>query len=156
MRISFDLDDTLICYGGATSCVPRLSWLLRLFVRDEPLRLGTPDLVEALRQRGHDVWIYTTSIRGRWRLRCWLRLHGVRVTNVINRTLHDASFGVGSSPTKRPHAFGIHLHVDDSPGVAEEGERYRFNVCVVDPLATDWKEQVLTAVDRLATPSESR
>ena len=40
MRISFDLDDTLICYEAGVASEPRLPWYLRLFISDEPLRLG--------------------------------------------------------------------------------------------------------------------
>jgi hypothetical protein len=37
MRVSLDLDDTLICYGGVVECEPRLAWWARLVVRDEPV-----------------------------------------------------------------------------------------------------------------------
>jgi hypothetical protein len=65
----------------------------------------------------------------------------------VDDARHAACFGEGSLPTKRPHAFGIHMHVDNSPGVAIEGEQYGFNVCVVEPSADDWVQQVLTAVE---------
>ena len=75
------------------------------------------------------------------------RLHGIRITRVVNGAEHAKYFGRGSLPTKRPHAFGIDLHVDDSAGVALEGERYGFGVCVVERSASDWVERVLAAVD---------
>jgi hypothetical protein len=74
---------------------------------------------------------------------------------VINGTEHAKCFGHGTSPTKRPHAFGIELHVDDSEGVRIEGEQYGFTVCVVAPSATDWVEQVLVAVDA-ASPQKDK
>lgn len=146
MRISFDLDDTLICYGGDTACAPRLPLLLRLLVHDEPLRHGTRELVRELQSRGHEVWIYTSSGRRRRWIRLWLRLHGVRVADVVDHARHVGCFGCGSLPTKRPRSFGIHVHIDNSRGVAMEGETYGFNVCVIDPCAPDWAEQVLAAV----------
>ena len=146
MRISFDLDDTLICYGGATPCERRLPWFVRWWAGDEPLRRGTRALIGQLRADGHQVWVYTTSHRRPRRVRRWLLWHGVRVDRVVNGAEHDRHFGVGSLPTKRPHAFGIDLHVDDLPGVAVEGQRHGFAVCVVDPAAADWARQVTDAV----------
>jgi phosphoserine phosphatase len=63
MRISFDLDDTLICLREGAAHEPRLPWPWRMLVRDEPLRLGARRLLQDLRGRGHDVWIHTTSHR---------------------------------------------------------------------------------------------
>jgi hypothetical protein len=147
VRISFDLDDTLICYGDGVECEPRLPWILRLFIRDEPLRRGSTRLLRELHDRGHELWVYTTSDRGARAVRWWLRAHGIHVSRMVNGTEHAKCFGQGSSPTKRPHAFGIDLHIDDSEGVAIEGERYGFRVCVVEPSADDWVERVLAAVD---------
>ena len=52
MRISFDLDDTLVCYRADVPQEPRLPWFRRLFADDEPLRQGVPELMRQLRQRG--------------------------------------------------------------------------------------------------------
>ena len=41
MRISFDLDDTLICYGAEVPNEPPLPLLLRWLMADERLRLGS-------------------------------------------------------------------------------------------------------------------
>ena len=111
MRISFDLDDTLICYGGVTACEPRLWWPLRLVIRDEPLRAGASRLARALCERGHELWVYTTSHRSPRFVKVWLRLHGVQIHRVINGVEHNKCFGQGSTPTKRPDAFGIDLHI---------------------------------------------
>src|SRR5947209_6395070 len=104
VRISFDLDDTLICYGAGASCERRLRWPVRLFIRDEPLRLGTVRLARELRGRGHEVWVYTTSDRPARAVRWWLRAHGILVVRVINGAEHAKCFGQGSAPTKRPNA----------------------------------------------------
>ena len=147
MRISFDLDDTLICYGdNHVEREPPLPILLRLIVRDEPLRAGARELARTLQSRGHEIWIYTSSgRRARW-IRRWLRHHGVRIDGVVDGTRHAKCFGEGSLRTKRPHAFGIHIHVDNSRSMAIEGERYGFNVCLIEPDAKDWVRQVLDSV----------
>jgi hypothetical protein len=155
MRISFDLDDTLVCYGDA-DCEPRLPWFKRLLVEDEPLRAGAPRLARELIQRGHELWVYTTSERNPRTVWLWLLLHGIRVRRVITGTEHARRFGSRSLPTKRPHVFGIHLHIDDSDGVAMEGKQYGFRVCVVEPTASDWVERVLNAVQALEMERERK
>jgi hypothetical protein len=69
MRIAFDLDDTLFpsVHTFATERPPR-RLLGRLFCQI-PLRLGTTRLLRTLTDRGHDLWIYTTSLRSQFLIR---------------------------------------------------------------------------------------
>jgi hypothetical protein len=152
MRISFDLDDTLICYGAGVRCEPRLPFYWRWLVHDEPLRHGTRALVQQLRARGCEIWVYTTSQRSRLAVACWLWGHGIRVSGVINDFVHRRYNRPSQTyypPSKNPRRFGIELHVDDSDGVRIEGERHGFEVVVVAPSDADWAQRVLQAVDRL-------
>lgn len=77
MRVSFDIDVTLIfrCHANPveTGLLPALvqSWLT------EPLRQGTRALTRQLRQQGCSVWIYTSSLRSPFHIWLWLRLHGI-------------------------------------------------------------------------------
>ncbi len=152
MIISFDLDDTLICYQQGVSQEPRPGWPWRWLAGPEPLRLGAIGLIRGLRSAGWDVWVYTTSHRDPWSVWCWLRCHGVHVSRVINQDVHDFHLRRNERerpPSKNPAAFGIALHVDDSEGVAEEGRRYGFSVVVVDPLDGAWADKVRAAAGRL-------
>jgi hypothetical protein len=90
MRISFDLDDTLICYQPHVPREPGLPWYWRMLAGDEPLRLGARALMRRLRERGWELCIYTTSYRPPRGVRWWLRGHGIRVARVINQDVHDA------------------------------------------------------------------
>ena len=149
MRISFDLDDTLICYHRGVPREPELPWYLRFIGGDEPLRLGARDLMQGLRERGWEVWIYTTSHRHPPSVRRWLRCHGVRVAGVINQDVHDNHFRAHKRspyfrpPSKNPAAFGILLRVDDSDGVRMEGDEHGFAVVVISPEDANWVEMVL-------------
>lgn len=148
MRISFDLDDTLICYQPGVPQEPPLGWPLSWLVRDEPLRKGTRALIRDLWQNGHEVWIYTTSYRDPLSVRTWLWLHGVRVERVVNQDVHDRELRRNPRdrpPSKNPAAFGISLHVDDSDGVRLEGELHGFRVVVLAPDDVEWTQKVLTA-----------
>ena len=159
MRISFDLDDTLVCYQAGVPQEPRPPWYLRWLVPDEPLRRGTVDLVRRLRQRGWQVWIYTTSNRRPSAVRRWLRWHGVRIDEVVNQDAHDRHLRRSPQdrpPSKNPAAFGIDLHVDDSDGVRMEGEQHGFPVVVVTSDDRDWTAKVLRAADELQRRGDGR
>lgn len=149
MRISFDLDDTLICYQPHVPREPPLGVWARWLVRDEPLRLGARQLLNELRGDGHEIWIYTTSFRPPASVRWWLRLHGVRIDEVINEQAHERQVRRANchpAPSKHPRLFGIDLHVDDSLGVKEEGDRFGFRVVVISPDDPHWTAAVLDAL----------
>jgi hypothetical protein len=150
MRISFDLDDTLICYYPDVPQEPALAWPWRWLVHDEPLRRGARALMQHLHQRGCELWIYTTSYRDPYAVRWWLYLHGIRVARVINQNVHDRHLRRTRDerpPSKNPRAFGIDLHIDDSDGVRMEGVQHGFAVVVVAPEDDDWVRKVLAAVE---------
>jgi len=104
-----------------------------------------------LLRRDCRIWIYTTSFRAPQSLRGWLGAHGIAIEGAVNQDRHDRVVG-RQGPSKYPPAFGIDLHVDDSPGVALEGSRHRFDVVVVEADDLNWAARVLKAVDaRLAS-----
>ncbi len=146
MRISFDLDDTLVCgdHVPSESFVPRL---LRPFY-PERLRAGTGQLMTALSARGCSLWVYTSSRRHPRYIRRWFRAGGVRLDGVVTQCVHEEHIG-SRGPSKFPPAFGIGLHVDDSMGVAMEGWSHGFQVLLVEPEERWWVEKVLREVDRL-------
>lgn len=151
LRISFDLDDTLICYG---SHVPTEKGVLPAFIHrrlTEPLRHGTRSLIRELRRHGHSVWIYTSSGRNLNHIRRWSLLHGIRVDGVVNATRHHHTALLNGGlrwPSKYPPAFGIDLHIDDSEGVGMEGAEHGFRVLVVGPEDRLWAHKVLKAATR--------
>lgn len=153
MRISFDIDDTLVCIHGDT---PKERGLMPGFIQawlSEPLRRGTRSLFRELRRRGFSIWIYTTSLRTPFQIRFWLMLHGLRVDGIVNDGRHRAQredHRFQRLPSKYPPAFGIDLHVDDSEGVRLEGEVHGFGVIIVRPDDEQWARRVLDAAEHLA------
>lgn len=149
MRISFDLDDTLICCDPTVPCEPNrvpLWWRARY---SEPLRLGTVSLMTDLMRQGHSLWIYTTSYRAPAQVKRWLKFYGIALDGVINQEMHERCAGCdryAPPVSKHPPAFGIDLHVDDLAGVALEGAARGFEVVVVRPDDTAWTQQVREAV----------
>lgn len=73
----------------------------------------------------------------------------MRLDGVVNQQRHEAVVG-RQGASKYPPAFGIDLHVDDSPGVGEEGRAHQFRVLVVSPSDDLWTSRVLEAVQKLA------
>lgn len=144
MRISFDLDDTLIC-GQSVPTEQWVPWWSR-WRYPEQLRRGTRILMNALIQRDCRIWIYTSSDRSPRLLKAWFRSFGISIEGIINQSRHEQTFGV-RGPSKYPPAFGIDLHVDDSPGVAMEGADHQFSVLVISPDDPDWVDRVLREVD---------
>lgn len=143
MRISFDLDDTLICDPSVPSeqIVP---WWLRWRFQ-EPIRRGTQALLGGLVARRHELWIYTTSYRPERYLRAWFRSFGVPISGIVNQHRHEREIGRWG-PSKLPARYGIDLHIDDSTGVEYEGLRHGFRVLVISPGDLLWTERVLAAV----------
>lgn len=150
MRVSFDLDDTLICYQDEVPSESARLPLLRFWL-NEPLRLGTRDLIAELKRHGCDVWICTSSCRSPLLVRLWLAIHGVAIGRVITQDVYAAHlrrFPDDRPPSKNPRAFGIDLHIDDSEGVKLEGKRHGFDVLVVTPDDAEWVNHVKSEVQR--------
>jgi hypothetical protein len=144
VHISFDLDDTLIC-GASVPAEPPVSCWHR-WRYPERLRRGTRSLMTTLLRRRCKIWIYTSSCRSPRYLKSWFARLGIPLEGIVNQIRHEGTVGL-RGPSKYPPAFGIDLHVDDSPGVAMEGADHRFAVLVVAPEDPDWVERVLCEVD---------
>ena len=152
MRLSFDLDDTLICYQPEIPQEPnRVLFFLRPWV-NEPLRQGTRDLFRELRKRGIEIEICTSSYRSPLLVRLWLACYGLTVKRIITQDTYETylrRYPQDNPPSKNPRAFGIDFHVDDSEGVWQEGKTYGFDTLVVSPEDTGWCQRVLEAIDRI-------
>lgn len=79
MRVSFDIDETLVC---RSIDIPMERGFLPGSFHvwfGKSLRQGTRSLFGELRRRGIDIWIYTTSVRTPFHIRRWLMLYGLKV-----------------------------------------------------------------------------
>jgi hypothetical protein len=111
--------------------------------------------MQALAERGCRIWVYTSSRRSPRYLHGWFRYTGIRLEGVATLCRHEEVVGY-RGPSKYPPAFGIGLHVDDSPGVAIEGEVHGFNVVIVSPDDESWASRVLRAVDGMIAREPTR
>jgi hypothetical protein len=152
MRVSFDLDDTLIFKTVEGPTDESLPPLQRSY-QEERLRAGTREVMLALAERGHELWIYTNSFRGKTELLNWFAECWLPVTNIVNQQMHDmkrSELGPDTlSPAKCPPWFGIDVHIDDSLEIEADARLYGFKVIRIAPDDADWVASVLAAVDAL-------
>jgi FMN phosphatase YigB (HAD superfamily) len=145
MTISFDLDDTLIP-GTKRFETEKQTIAHRLFGL-ENIRLGTIELFKELRGNGHRIYIYTTSFRSTAKIKLTFFLYGIPVDIAINQQLHDRQLKENKTRTSKfQPAFDIDVHVDDSPGLRIEGERFNFKTIIVDEHDKNWGQTILKSL----------
>ncbi|RAV97702.1 HAD family hydrolase [Pseudochryseolinea flava] len=148
MTISFDLDDTLI--PGTKRFDTEKQTIVQRLLRLEKIRLGTIELFKALRSQGHRIYIYTTSFRSILQIRLTFYLYGIPVDTVINQPRHDRELGENKTRTSKfPPAFHIDVHVDDSPGLKIEGDKYNFRTIIISEQDRTWVRTVLEMCETL-------
>lgn len=154
MKISFDLDNTLIPFRKEDfDTEVRQPWQ-RLF-NVSLMRSGTAGLFQALENRGHRVGVYTTSFRSHRSIMFNFYTYDIRPTFIINQQLSRPLLDKQGIPSsKYPPLFNIDLHVDDSLGVYNEGQKYGFDVFVVSAKDRKWSEKLLNYIE--ANCSRSR
>ena len=137
MRISFDLDETIISRNIDWEVEPNLKGFRG---DEERLRKGTVELFKWIRKQNHEIWIYTNSYRGRKSLKTWFHDCGIPVDGVIDQIVHDQKRYEQDRTCildKNPEWFGIDLHFDDLDELAEQ-ER----INKIDPLDSSWTDTV--------------
>jgi hypothetical protein len=145
MIISFDLDDTLIP-GTKRFPIQKQTIIHRLFGL-ETIRLGTVELFKELRNKGHRIYIYTTSFRSTIKIKLMFYSYGIPVDTAINQQRHDRQLRENKTrQSKFPPAFNIDIHVDDSPGLRIEGEKFNFRTIIVDENDKNWVQTILKSL----------
>lgn len=153
MRISFDLDDTLIP-GSITFPIEKQNVFQKL-LGVEPLRDGAVRLLRQLSAEGNSICIYTTSFRKPFTIRFAFWTYGICLNRVINQTRHeDVLKGNRNLSSKYPPAFNIDLHVDDSRGVGMEGQRFKFNTVIIGD-NENWVDQIHYALQATLIDSKT-
>lgn len=150
MRIAFDLDDTII-HGRVPfpeEPLPK-NPIARWFCK-EPIRLGSVALINDLWKAGHEVWIYTTSFRGRFATKMMFSAYGTKIKRVINQSDHQRVIAklhrCYRHCSKFPPAFGIDLLIDECGGVQVEARKFNFPLVKVEPNDKDWDQKIRQAV----------
>ena len=145
MIISFDLDDTLI--PGTKTFDTEKQNLIQKLTGTEKIRKGTIELFKELRSRGHKIYIYTTSFRPTLKAKLTFLSYGIPVDKVINQQSHDRELKENKTRcSKFPPAFGIDIHIDDSPGLKIEGDKFNFRTIIIEEKDLTWTDKILKSV----------
>ena len=147
MLVTFDIDDTIRLHGNSELPEqPIFKWPARFFYR-EPLRHGFVQLCKELKTQGCKIGIYTTSSRTVGYIRRWMLCYGLKPDLIVNADIHEATvsgrFKNCRPPSKHPGLFGVNLHIDDSKGVAREGDKFGFHTLIIDPDNKEWCDTIL-------------
>ncbi len=141
MHISFDLDSTLIPHGNEFEAEKRT--FFATFLGIEPIRIGTSKLISDLQKQGHEIHIYTTSFRSKFKIRLMLFYYGIKVGKIINQSQNQHVLKErNKNASKYPPAFGFELHIDDSKGVEMEGEKLNFKTIIIKTKDKNWIEKI--------------
>ncbi|MBK7985795.1 MAG: hypothetical protein IPK11_02480 [Ignavibacteria bacterium] len=144
MKISFDLDDTIIV-NNSFECEQQT--LMQRIFGVERIRLGTIALFKELKAKGHSICVYTTSYRSVGKIRFMFCSYGISIDEIINQIIHEKKVRSVNMPmSKYPPAFGIDIHIDDSIGVGMEGERYGFKTIIVSVDDNDWVNSIMKQI----------
>lgn len=152
MKISFDLDDTLIPANSDCFKTELRSFIQKL-LGVELLRTGTGQLFRKLQSDGHTVGVYTTSFRSKLRVYFQFWTYGIKPHFIINEQQYQKirkqlrSQKIYSS--KYPPSFQIDIHIDDSEGVRIEGEKYKFKTIIIQQSDEKWVDKISTFIESL-------
>jgi hypothetical protein len=144
MRISFDLDETII---SDWEVEPDLKGFRG---NKECLRKGTVELFKWIREQNHEIWIYTNSYRGRKALESWFQNCGIPVDGVINQFAHEQKRNeqdLRCKFEKNPKWFRIDMHFDDLEELAEQERIY-----YIDPLDSSWTDKIKKYIEEKNIP----
>jgi len=70
--------------------------------------------------------------------------YGIRIDKIINQRIHEETMSsLHLNTSKYPPAFNMYIHIDDSKGVALEGQRYNFRTIIIDNDDNNWTAYIL-------------
>ncbi|NLW46247.1 MAG: HAD family hydrolase [Firmicutes bacterium] len=151
MKISFDLDDTLILTNEGALHEQPIKRLYSVFYK-ERLRKGIINLCKELSGLGFDICVYTTSERSFIYIKGLFKMYGINLHTVINQKTHMSVVQGNRKeimPSKVPSKFGINLHIDDDRSVKENGIQFGFNVCIISKEDEVWDQKVIEEAKRI-------
>lgn len=147
MKISFDLDDTLIPANENEFPTEGRTLIQEIF-GVELIRKDTVKLLNQLKAQGHTIGVYTTSYRSKSKIWFQFYSYGFSLDFIINEKMNRTAISkVKIYSTKYPPIFDIDVHIDDSEGVKIESEKYQFNVIIIKKDDVNWFSKLLKAIE---------
>ena len=73
--------------------------------------------------------------------------YGIPVDKIINQQRHNRKLGVQrTKASKFQPAFNIDIHIDDSPGLKMEEDRFQFRTIIIHENDKNWVKNVLNSL----------
>lgn len=144
MRISFDLDEVLFVSPMTHKTEEALRFPFNKIYK-ERLRLGTPELINSLKQQGFEIWVYTSSFRSERYIKWLFKHYGVKFDGIINGERHLREVQRDRQrpmPNKMPSYYRIALHIDDEQSVVNSSKDYGVKILKVDVQDDEWAEKI--------------
>lgn len=144
MKVSFDLDDTLFVSPENFKTEAELKFPFNKIYK-ERLRFGTIDLMRWIKEKGIELWVYTTSFRSERYIRFLFRCYGIKLDSVVNGERHIREVQADKKetmPSKYPGKYRIDLHIDDDISVAQNGRVYGFKVFLIGAQDEQWTDKI--------------
>lgn len=151
MIVSFDLDDTLFVSPEKFKTENALKFPYNKIYK-ERLRLGTVELLNYIKSKDIQLWIYTTSFRSERYIRGLFKHYGIQLDFIVNGERHAKEVQSGKTdamPSKYPCKYRIALHIDDDISVAQNGKTYGFKVFLVGEQDDEWVEKIKNEIDKI-------
>jgi hypothetical protein len=142
MKISFDIDDTIIP-GNKNEFPTENRNLFQKIFKVEKIRKGSVNLIKELKEEGNEVGVYTTSYRSKCQIKFQFLTYGIGLNLIINEKLNKRELKTRNiNSSKYPPAFDIDIHTDDSKGVELEGEKLNFKTIYIENGSNGWIEKI--------------
>ena len=151
MRISFDLDEVLFVNPNKYEVEPALPFPLNKLY-PERLRKGTIELIHELKNRGFEVWIYTSSFRSDTYIKALFWNYGITFDDIINGYRHNAEVQQNKPmnlPQKIPNYYRISLHIDDEDIIVKNSRAYGYHVLKIYEEDNEWVQKVIAEAERI-------
>lgn len=142
MKISFDLDDTLIPSSKGDFPTENRNLIQRI-LGIEFIRKETRQLFNELKSAGHQVGVYTTSFRSPFKIKFQFLTYGIKTDFIVNQTINAKRLReLNISSSKYPPAYNIDLQIDDLRGVGMEGDKFGFETVIISKTSSNWTEVI--------------
>ena len=147
MRIAFDLDSTLI-RDSDNFPLENKNLIQKLFFITG-IRKDTKRIFSELKEKNHEIWIYTASYRLQILIKLLFLLYGLKLDGVVNQRKHNNRLcGNKIKQIKFPPKFNLDVLIDNSESVYQEGLKHNFKVIKISPNDIKWGDTVLQELNK--------
>ncbi len=148
LSVAFDLDEVLLVgENGFTPEEPKKFFGRRQI--KERLRKGAAEVLNAFRENGFDVWVYTSGYLSEKYLNAMFKLYGVEVTGIINGTGRKMDASAKETKERLEGKYTGRLHVDNESAMFVKTGSMDFDSFEFTKGADGWEQDVLDVLNKI-------